>query len=710
MAYAEARGRRKPASLRVYLLALTAAVLLPALAVGAAAVWTAVEGQRAAFTDGLQGTARALALAIDSEIDTFRSAMATLAGSGALDGPEPDLAAFEREARRAAEALGTPVVALLDPTTLRQLVNTGMPPGERPDASAAEVFRQVAETGRPLVTDVILGGISRRHVIGVAVPVVRRGEVRHVLAARLEPARLASLLAAQARDGSFASVIDGRNIVIARSRDHDRFVGQRVLDWIVEGTAGREAGLLRGANRLGEVSLSAFRRLNGSPGWMVIVGEPIAVYEAAVWRPIRALAYGTLAVLALGLVAALGIGALVLRPVRALTRQAEVVAAGDGAAGPAAGSASSRIAEFEQLREAAQRAEATLRAERDRARLYFDVAGAVLLVLAPDGTVRAINRHGLEVLGLDREEEAVGRDWIASFIPRRLQAEMRQVFAAVATGETGPWTFGSYENPVLRADGTERLVAWRNAVLRDDAGRLLAVVSSGEDITEARAVEAHQRLLVQEVDHRAKNVLAVVQSILRLTPADDPVAFRAAVEKRVAALGRAHSLLARRQWRAADLRALLEAELVAHQGPRTSVRVNGPPLPVSPAAAQSVAMLTHELATNAAKHGALSAAGGQLTVGWCAGDGPGGDGLLHLRWAEEGGPTVAGAPARRGFGSRVIEAVVRSQLGGTIERRWERTGLIVEVALPLGRVLVASEEPPAASADPVLGTAPQPAP
>ena len=124
------------------------------------------------------------------------------------------------------------------------------------------------------------------------------------------------------------------------------------------------------------------------------------------------------------------------------------------------------------------------------------------------------------------------------------------------------------------------------------------------------------------------------------------------------------------------------------------MRLDGPPVGLPAAAVQPVAMVLHELTTNAAKHGALSALGGVVEVHWRVNRGAGGEDLLKLRWTETGGPPVAGIPARRGFGSRVVEATVSGQLGGTVERRWERTGLVVEVAVPLARVTA----PEAASA------------
>lgn len=357
----------KSPGLRLHLVAIVVATLLPALVVGTVAVWVAVDGYRATYEDGLNDTARALSLAIDSEVDTFRSAMLTLAGSSALDGPVPNLAAFEREARRAATALGSSV-ALIDPTSLRQVINTALPPGEQAQSPANEVFRKVRETGRPLVTDIVLGVVARRAVTGVAVPVERDGRVDYVLSGRLEPSRLSGLLAAQARDGSFATLTDGNNIVIARSRDHDQFVGQIVLPWIVEGTTGKVSGLLRGKNRLGEESISAFRRLSGTPGWFVIVGEPISGYYGAIWRPLAALTLGGLVTIGLALLAAFAIGRRIMRPMRALTRHAEAVVASGGEVAVEV-SPPARVAEFERLRQAVDMAEATLRTRADEVTL-----------------------------------------------------------------------------------------------------------------------------------------------------------------------------------------------------------------------------------------------------------------------------------------------------------------------------------------------------
>ena len=196
------------------------------------------------------------------------------------------------------------------------------------------------------------------------------------------------------------------------------------------------------------------------------------------------------------------------------------------------------------------------------------------------------------------------------------------------------------------------------------------------------------------MDHRAKNLLAVVQSVLRLTPRERPEEFAKAVERRVAALARAHTLLAERGWAAADLGAVAARELAGL--PPGVVGLEGPPAALVASAVQPVAMALHELATNAAKHGALSVPEGRVSLRWRLD--PGTE-TLRITWAESGGPPVAAPPKRRGFGSRMIEATLEGQLGGCLSLYWEDGGLRAEIALPVARVLASDAKPGAEAAE-----------
>jgi len=197
------------------------------------------------------------------------------------------------------------------------------------------------------------------------------------------------------------------------------------------------------------------------------------------------------------------------------------------------------------------------------------------------------------------------------------------------------------------------------------------------EVTARRAATERQALLAREVDHRAKNALAVVQSVVRLTKAASVKEYARAVEGRVAALARAHTLLSSDRWQGTDLRAIVEEELAAHRD-GAQVVILGQSLRLRPEAVQPLSMVLHELATNAVKYGALSQAGGRLDVSWRQ------DGAVEpvrLRWRERGGPPIAASPERRGFGTLLIEATVRNQLDGMATMNWTPEGLCCEVTI-----------------------------
>ncbi len=259
---------------------------------------------------------------------------------------------------------------------------------------------------------------------------------------------------------------------------------------------------------------------------------------------------------------------------------------------------------------------------------------------------------------------------------RVVRAKRKLRDAGIAGDEAGPPMSAEYRVRDART-GRPRWVQVVGRALPGPDGRPARVVGVSLDVTESRDVEERQRLLMREVDHRAKNALAVALSVVQLAPRDvPPDVFASAVTGRIAAMARTHSLLAAQRWEGAELRALAEAELATHAG---HVRLEGPAVRLTPDAAQPVAMLLHELATNAAKHGALSSASGAVSLRWW--HEPAGD--LLLRWEERGGPPVGGPPARTGFGSRLLGSLVERQLGGTATFHWsDPAGLAVDVRLP----------------------------
>ncbi|MBW2263868.1 MAG: PAS domain S-box protein, partial [Deltaproteobacteria bacterium] len=142
-----------------------------------------------------------------------------------------------------------------------------------------------------------------------------------------------------------------------------------------------------------------------------------------------------------------------------------------------------------------------LRKERDRAQMYLDVAGVIILVLDASATVTLINRMGCKILGGD-EKDILGTNWIDTFIPERLKDEIMTIFERVVSGEVEPG--GYYENPVLTCSGEERLIAWTNSMIRDDSGAIIATLSSGDDVTEKRRAEEERLNLHAQLQQSQK--------------------------------------------------------------------------------------------------------------------------------------------------------------------------------------------------------------
>jgi PAS domain S-box-containing protein len=240
-----------------------------------------------------------------------------------------------------------------------------------------------------------------------------------------------------------------------------------------------------------------------------------------------------------------------------------------------------------------KRSEAAAREERDRAQSYLQVAEVMLLVLDANGVIQTINRRGAEILGYDSPEHLIGRSWSQIAVAASPGVpDSRAEFARLMAGDGEEVT--SYENKVRTAQGAERLIAWRTTVLRDLDKRIIGTLSSGEDVTEQREAEARERLLAQEVDHRAKNLLAIVQSVVQLTRGQDIGEFKASVTGRIQSLARTHGLLAAARWEGADLRQLVADELAPYaRDDSGSVRIEGRTLHLTPSAAQALALVIH---------------------------------------------------------------------------------------------------------------------
>lgn len=218
------------------------------------------------------------------------------------------------------------------------------------------------------------------------------------------------------------------------------------------------------------------------------------------------------------------------------------------------------------------------------------------------------------------------------------------------------------------------------------------------DITDRKKAEERQSLLTREVDHRAKNALALAQSIVRLTRAQNVTAYVRAVEGRITALARVHTVLSLSSWQGAEIRRLVTEE-IAPYSEAGQIQIAGGEVQLQPATAQTLALALHELVTNSAKYGSLSVLPGRLAITWEVADD-----TLILAWVESGGPPVT-KPKQKGFGTRSVIASIETQLGGRADFDWRAEGLICRLTVPLKPLVgdtPAFREPSAAERKPMV--------
>jgi two-component sensor histidine kinase len=310
--------------------------------------------------------------------------------------------------------------------------------------------------------------------------------------------------------------------------------------------------------------------------------------------------------------------------------------------------------------------------EREYAKTILNTVPDPLIVLSADLKVLTANRALYSLLRAPREAiqgvplSALGNGPLDSL---RLATQLKDMLA-----EDGS-PFQAFEVDCNWPETGRRTMSLNACplVLAGHSGRMALL--SFHDVTELKLAEEAQRLLAQEVDHRSKNLLALVQATVHFSAGDTPAGMKAAIEGRVHALSNVHTLLADSRWAGADLRTLVMKELEPYCFPdKSSAIIDGPDLTLRPQTAQLLAMVLHELTTNAVKYGALSVPTGCVRVEWSRGP----NGKFVLQWIEMGGPIVT-PPKRQGFGTRVLDRVLSTQLHAKSRFDWREQGLACEI-------------------------------
>jgi PAS domain S-box-containing protein len=290
-----------------------------------------------------------------------------------------------------------------------------------------------------------------------------------------------------------------------------------------------------------------------------------------------------------------------------------------------------------------------------------------------DGIITSWNAAAECIFGY-AAKEIIGKP-ITILIPPDYLKEEEAIIERIRRGQR----VESFETVRKRKDGSLIDLSLTISPVKNGQGKIIGASKIARDITERKRSEAQIINLAQEAEHRTKNILATVQAAVRLSHADTSDDLKRLIEGRINALAKVHTLFVESRWTGAQLHSLVTQELLPYRdGREERVRINGPTVLLEPNTAQAIAISLHELATNAAKYGSLSAADGDVEVAWSHTAG----GPLSLRWTESGGPTVA-PPTHRGCGTRVIENIIGRQLGAKVRFDWHPPGLTCEIALPL---------------------------
>lgn len=331
----------------------------------------------------------------------------------------------------------------------------------------------------------------------------------------------------------------------------------------------------------------------------------------------------------------------------------------------------------------AQLVEDQLRDNERRMRDLLEALPAAVYTTDAAGCITFYNKAAVEMAG---RVPSHGEQWCVTwrlYTPDGVPLPHDECPMAIALKEGRP--VRGAEAVAERPDGSRVPFVPFPTPLYDADGRLIGAINMLVDITDRKQAESRQKVLIDELNHRVKNTLATVQSLAMQTArhAGSLADFVGKFQSRLMALARAHEMLTESHWESAPLHSLV-TQLLAPMADAAQGRVStgGPPISLTPRAALALTMAINELATNAAKYGALSSDQGTLLVQWSMRDDPNGRAALELEWCERGGPAVT-APTRRGFGGRLLQRCIETDLRGALETKFETEGMRCHMTIPI---------------------------
>jgi len=665
-----ARLRRRDQTIRFRIIALIAIMLVPLIGLSAYLAVQYAGAQKRVIEAQRHDVVNNLTFLLDSEIAGITGTLTALAVSPDL--VNDDFQRFRRHAEAAVQQPNIRSIQVLDRAG-KQIDTTMMSPdqplpNQTDDGSVAAVF-----SGRTTVSSLFVSGADRPFFC-VAVPVRRDGRVIYALEICIFTEQLAGLFCeAGIEPGWVAGIIDRNGLFLARSLSPELFVGRLSRPELGMAARGKvDVGEFENVTLEGVAMVNSFRRSSLS-GWTSVVAVPSEMLTAPLRKTMTFVVLGGGIVSALSLAIASLMAARISEPVRMLSSAA--VALVEGRALP---EMPHQITELNEVRAAFEYAAAK------SAHLAAIVASSGDAIVSTDrnGRVRSWNMGAERLFGYSAEQ-MIGQSWTL-IVPVEQATEAARKLALVHSGESL-----RIETVRQTRDGTRINVSINAAPILGPSGAIIGMSSIAHDITERKAAEQHQRILMRELTHRSKNLLAVVQSIAGQTirSADSLADFQSRFDKRLQGIAASHDLLVMQNWTGAPLNdlALRQLEIFVEDG-RGNITLDGPDVRLSPDAAQSIGLALHELATNSMKYGALSIPTGKVEFSWGFEPNATEPRQLRLRWRERGGPPVV-PPTRKGFGHFVINRLVSQSLEGKVQIDFPPDGFVWTLTIPTTQLL-----------------------
>ncbi|UVK54801.1 PAS domain-containing protein [Mesorhizobium sp. AR02] len=663
-------------SARLHLLGLIAAAVVPVWLFAAYLLAQYAFTERARFESAALQVARQVSLVVEGELTNLVTVLEGLSKSAALAGG--DLNTLHGEAVRLVQ--GTDRIILLRDLNGRQFVNTELPYGtELPPAvplSATEVAKLKAS--QPVVSDVYASPVSNEYRIAVALPVRGPHGESWLLAITVPTAHIRDVMMPAVPVGWTLGVGDRNGNYVARSQLHEKMTGKPGLPEYLEKVVGR-AGTFTSRNFQGMTLLAGYYRSEFSD-WFYTANVPLSAVQAPLWRSLGAIG-------AIALVAMLVSGALAYVVGKGIARAAGDLAIRADALGHArpVAAMSTTVSEFAAIADALAAAERALAERASELETVLETApAAVWFTYDPQARQVIRNRFAAELMGLPTDiRKSFGApdlviDTIALKDGHAVSREDRPLSRAMRGEQTDNEEFA-----YILPSGVERTLLSSARPIRNAADKIIGAVQISLDISERKRGEEQRKLLVNELNHRVKNTLAVVQAIASQTLRNAtslPEAGRS-LASRLGSLAKAHDILTQENWSGANLQDLITTSLAPHAG-LDRFQLSGDSVWLPPNLALSLALAIHELTTNAIKYGALSTGGGTVSISWTVSK-QAEQRRLRIEWREQGGPPVAPAE-RKGFGTRMLERLLDPESGGSVTTTFEPTGVVCVFGVNLG--------------------------